>query len=164
MVSRDKASLARFRAQGKTFRFMYFAIAWIQALTVPILLSGQTMGVFFYDWAAAHGLQERREDVGELLPFGRIHLSCLGVCCRMKHCSLSRGVNVTHRPEPRPSQPSVRGERHHPLRTHAGLVGVRPLAEEALVCHLHGGVGGNSFLLVYYSGVHVRFPVEQRRG
>lgn len=65
---------ASFEAQDLGFRIKYFVIAWIQALTIPILLAGQTMGLFFYDWATQYGLQEDREEVGKNVQYYNIFL------------------------------------------------------------------------------------------
>ncbi|KAL7528462.1 hypothetical protein ACHAWF_002571 [Thalassiosira exigua] len=53
-----------FGSQSELFRIIYFAIAWVQALSVPIFLAGQTTGLFFYDRAAQYGLQEPASEVG----------------------------------------------------------------------------------------------------
>ncbi|KAL9182069.1 hypothetical protein ACHAXT_012412 [Thalassiosira profunda] len=64
MATASKAYAASFEAQGRAFRAIYYAIAWIQALTVPLFLSGQTTCIFFYDLAASWGLQEPADEIG----------------------------------------------------------------------------------------------------
>eukprot|EP01083_Nonionella_stella_P143488 446125_1 len=52
-----------FRAQDRAFQIIYYTIACLQLLTTLVCLAGQTTGIFFYDWAARHGLQESRTEV-----------------------------------------------------------------------------------------------------
>ncbi|KAL7543467.1 hypothetical protein ACHAXR_013401 [Thalassiosira sp. AJA248-18] len=63
-IPKKKSSAARFQAQYRAFRMIYYTIAWLQSLTALVCLVGQTTGIFFYDWAARHGLQEPPEEVG----------------------------------------------------------------------------------------------------
>ena len=64
MATASKTYAASFEAQGRAFRAIYYAIAWIQALTVPLFLSGQTTCIFFYDLAVSWGLQEPADEIG----------------------------------------------------------------------------------------------------
>jgi hypothetical protein len=50
---------------GKDFRAMYYMIASIQVLSIPVfLLAGQTTCIFTYDWTVRNGLQESGAEVG----------------------------------------------------------------------------------------------------
>ena len=60
-----KKQYAAFQAQDMAFRTLFYAIAWIQALSAFIFLAGQTSGLVNYDLASRLGLQESREEVPE---------------------------------------------------------------------------------------------------
>eukprot|EP01083_Nonionella_stella_P208338 756128_1 len=62
-----KAYVTSFQAQDRAFQRIYYTIASLQLLTALICLTGQTTGIFFYDWAASLGLQEGRTEVPEAI-------------------------------------------------------------------------------------------------
>ena len=56
-----------FGTQSTAFRIFYNLITFIQAISIPIFLAGQTMGIYFYEWTVKHGLQESQQEIGRTL-------------------------------------------------------------------------------------------------
>lgn len=54
-----------FAASDKSFRVMYYVLACLQAISVPVFLAGQTVSIFAYDWTVRMGLQESGAEIGE---------------------------------------------------------------------------------------------------
>jgi hypothetical protein len=53
-----------FSQQSRRFRIIFHLISWIQVLSIPLFLVGQTTSVFNYDWTVRHGPQESQAEIG----------------------------------------------------------------------------------------------------